>query len=533
MRLSILNRSLDHLFLLTRNELKRYFISWLAPLPILIGAVWYSASLGWEPLKLNLTGTWLYLITALILIMVYGLQSFSNEADRKTLDFILTKPISPYSIIFTKYFTGLIIFWGWWWAFGLFLAPDISLLNLPHGVGIQWIVLILFTVHGVSLLSGLLAKGLERFFVISLMTLTMGSGAYFIWYRIFSLVSLNYLWFDVPPQLLSLLEKKLPYYLTFLCLLAPLVGVVWSLKRKLQFWRFKPALGLIGIWLLTFSMVAIAYNIFTPPVWPDPNAQSGDWSLENQFAIVGTATHSEATTDRSYLSLARLGQKPRLIYTGTKLQNPRFAPNGKSMVFSENGRLKIYDLVRKTFTDIGEGPVATWDETGTRLIAAQTIDSEGLSHLNLIDLTNNQTQQLTSAAIKVADLIWDSQKDHLYIWGFSGELNRMDLKAKTTQLLPFPEKDQPQFFGIVKPNIRFQRENRLIFISQVFDRTVKIWILNMDDEVIRLTETKSDFRILTNGPLFFNQDGTAYLWPRIDGGFVYQSTYYDPNHDHP
>lgn len=536
MRLSLLNWShfLYHVFLLAKNELKKYFIAWLAPLPILTGAVWYSSRLGWEPIKLNMTGTWLYIITAIILIMVYGLQSFSSEADRKTLDFILTKPISPYSIIFAKYFTGLIIFWGWRHAFGLFFEPDISLLNLPDGVGIQWLALVLLTVHAVSLLSGLLAKGLERFFVISLMTLIMGSGAYFLWYKIFSLVSANFLWFDVPPQLLSLLEKKLPYYLTCLCLLAPLVGVIWSLRRKISFWRFKPALGLIGIWMLTFWIVAIAYNIFSPPVWPDRNAKFGDWSLENEFVLVGlnTTANSEAAAHRSYLSLARIGQKPRLIYTGTELKNPRFAPNGKSIVFSENGRLKIFDLEKKNFADISEGQVATWDENGTRLIAAHSIGPEGLSRLYLIDLTNNETQQLTSEAIKITDLIWDSKEDYLYILSFNGRLNRMNLKDNTTKELQFPENDQPRFFGVVKPNIRFQREDRLIFISQVFNSEVKVWILNMENELIWLSEEKNDFRILTNGPLIFNQDGTAYLWPRIDGGFVYQSTYYDRTHDH-
>ena len=535
MRLSLTNwNHLYHVFLLTINELKRYYIAWLTPLPILAVSIWYSSRLGWGLIELNMTGTWLYLITAIILIMVYGLQSFSNEADRKTLDFILTKPISPYSIIFAKYFTGLIIFWGWWLTFGLLFKPDISLLNLPNGVGIQWLTLVLLTVHAVSLFSGLLARGLERFFVISVMTLSMGSGAYYLWHKIFTLVSINFLWFDVPPQLLFLLEKLLPYYLMFLCLLAPLIGVIWSLKSKIRFWRFKPALGLIGIWVLSFWIVTIAYYLFIPQVWPDHNAKFGDWSSENKFALVGINedTNSEATAYQSYLSLAEIGQKPRFIYTGTKLKNPRFAPDGKLIVFSENDRLKIFDLVRKTFTDIGEGQVATWDESGARLIAAKTIGPESLSHLYLIDLTKNQTRQLTPETIKVTDLIWDSEANHLYIWGFNGQLNRLNINDKTIKELQFPKNAQPRFFGAVKPNIRFQREDRLIFIGQVFNRSVKIWILNMENELIWLSEEKSDFRILTNGPLIISQEGTACLWPRIDGGFVYQSTYYDRNHEH-
>lgn len=526
---------LYHLLLLTGNELKKFFLAWLAPLPVLIVAIWWSSRLGWEPVSLNSTGTWLYFLTAIILIMVYGLQSFSNEADRKTLDFILTKPISPYSIIFAKYFTGLIIFWGWWRAFGLFFRPDLPLLNLPKGIGNEWVILVLLTVHAVSLFSGLLARGLERFFVITVMAVTIGSGAYYLWDKIFTLINVNFLWFDIPPRLLTFLEKLLPYYLTFLSLLAPFVGVIWSLKSKTRFRHFRPAMGLIGIWLLTFCIIELACYLFSPLVWPDRDAKSGDWSPKDVIALVGSkniATSSGTITHQSYLSINRIGQKPRIIHTGNNLKNPRFAPDGKKIVFSENGRLKIFDPAKKAAFDIGEGEAAAWDDNGERLIAAQKIGPEGLSRLYLIDLAKNQTQQLTPDAIKVTDLIWDSKEDHLYICGFTGQLNRMDLKDKTIKELPFPENHQPWFFGVVKPNIRFQREDRLIFIGQVFDRTVKVWVLDMKNETLWLSEEKSDFRILTNGPLLFNQKCTAYLWPRIDGGFVYQSTYYDHNHHH-
>lgn len=535
MRLNlIITNHLFQMLQLTWNELKRLFIPWLAPLPVLIGTVWYSSKLGWEPVSLNSTGTWLYILAGIILIMVYGLQSFSSEADRKTLDFILTKPVSQYSIIFAKYFTGLFIFCCWWHIFAFFSTPNLSLLNLPQGFSNEWLILLLLIIHAVSFFSGLLARGLERFFVISVMALTMGSMSYYLWNKLFTLVSANFLWFDIPPRLLSFLEKLLPYYLTFLSLLAPFIGVIWILKSKTRLWRFKPALGLVGIWSLSFGTVIIAYYLFSPQVWPDRNARFGDWSPKDDIVLIGIneIANSQANAHQSYLSLNRLGRKPHLIYTGNDLKNPRFAPDGSRIVFSENGRLHIYVPAKKAVFDIGEGNVATWDKVGEKLIAAKQISNQGLSRLYLIDLINNQTQELTSDPIKVTDLIWDSDTNQLYIWDFTNRLNRMNLKDKIIKELKFPEKEQPHFFGVVKPNIRFQKEDRLIFIGQVFDRTVKVWVLNMDNEVIWLSEEKSDFRILTNGPLLLNQESTAYLWPRIDGGFVYQSTYYDRNHDH-
>jgi ABC-type transport system involved in multi-copper enzyme maturation permease subunit len=525
---------LFHILQLIRNELKRLFLPWLAPLPIFIGTVWYSSKLEWEPVSLNSTGTWLYILAGIILIMVYGLQSFSSEADRKTLDFILTKPISQYSIIFAKYFTGLFIFWCWWRIFAFFFRPNLSLLNLPQGIGNEWLILLLLTVHAVSLFSGLLARGLERFFVISVMTLTVGSMSYYLWNKIFTLVNTNFLWFDIPPRLLSFLEKILPCYLAFLSLLVPFTGVVWILKSKTRLWRFKPALGLVGIWSLSFGTVIIAYYLFSPQVWPDRTARFGDWSPGDDIVLVGfnETANSQTNAHQWYLSINRLGRKPHLIYTGNDLKNPRFAPNGNFLVFSEKGRLHIYNPAKKSVSDIGEGDLATWDNTGEKLIAAKQIGDQGLSRLYLIDLIDNQTQELTSDPIKVTDLLWDSDTNQLYIWDFTNRLTRMDLKNKTIKELRFPEKEQPLFFGVVKPNIRFQKEDRLIFIGQVFDRTVKVWVLNIKNETIWLSEEKSDFRILTNGPLLINPEGTAYLWPRIDGGFVYQSTYYDRNHTH-
>lgn len=532
-KLMIINH-LFHILHLIRNELKRLSLPLLAPLPVLIGALGYSSKLGWKPVSLNSTGTWLYILAGIILIMVYGLQAFSSEADRKTLDFILTKPVSQYSIIFAKYFTGLVIFWCWWLILSFFFKPNLSLLNLPQGIGNEWLIMLLLTVHGVSFLSGLLARGLERFFVISVMTLTVGSMSYYFWNKIFTLLTANFLWFDIPPRLLFFLEKILPYYLAFLSLLVPFTGVIWILKSKTRLWRFRPVLGLTGIWSLSFGLVIIAYYLFSPQVWPDRNARFGDWSPGNDIVLVGIneTADSQNNAHQSYLSLNRLGRKPHLIYTGNDLKNPRFAPDGNCLVFSEKGRLHIYNPAKKAVSEIGEGDAAAWDNTGEKLIAAKQIGDQGLSRLYLIDLINNQTQELTDDPIKVTDLIWDSATNQLYIWDFTNQLKRMDLKDKTIKEIQFPEKDQPHFFGVVKPNIRFQKEDRLIFIGQVYDRAIKVWVLNMETETIWPAEEKRDFRILTNGPLLINQEGTAYLWPRIDGGFVYQSAYYDRNNTH-
>lgn len=523
---------INHTCLLTWNELKKNSLAWLAPLPVLTGVFWWSSRQAWTPLSLNAAGTWAYLLTAIVLIMVYGLQAFSGEADRKTLDFILTKPLAPLAILFAKYLPGLIIFMIWWHSFSLFLKPDFASLNLPQGIGIEWAMLTFLTVHAVSVFSGLLSRGLERFFVITVMTAAMGSAAYYLWHKIFTLITVNFLWFDIPPQLRFFLEKLLPCYLAVLCLLLPLTGVYWSLKSKTRLWRFKPALGLSGAWLLTLLIIEFACFLFNPQVWPDRNCQTGDWHPKSGVVLAGVKKAAVDSTPQSYLSLNRNGRKPRIIHTGTDLKNPRFSPDGARIVFSENGRLKIMNLTDKTLLDIDEGEVAAWGGDGTSLIAAKKIGPRGLSRLYLIDLKNKQTRSLTSQQLEISDLVWDSERERLYLLSYTDRLSRMDLRDFSIKEVPFPEDDPPKFFGVVKPNLRLQKEDGLLFIGQVFDRIIKIYILNPENEVIQFSEEKSDFRILTNGPLLFNQEGTAYLWPRIDGGFVYQATYYDRDHHH-
>ena len=415
-----------HALLLTGNEFKRNAPVWSAPLPVMLGAVWFSSRSGWRPLSLNATGTWLFILSGIILIMVYGLQSFSSEADRKTLDFILTKPISAGAIIFAKYLPGLAVFWCWFSAFSLILKPNLALLNLPQGIGPEWLILVLLTIHAVSFLSGLLARGLERFMVITVLSLVTAAGAYFLWNKIFTLITANFLWYDIPPRLLFFLEKLLPCYLAVLSLLAPLVGVYWSLKSKVRLWRFKPALGLISVWLLTLLAVEFGRFIFAPTVWPDRNGKSGDWHPQKGLVLAGLdqkTSNSEPTEVQSYLSLNRPGHKPQIIYTGTKLNNPRFSPDGHYLVFSEDGRLKIMDAAKKTTVDMGEGQVATWAEDGSRLITAKKVGPKGLSLLYLIDLKNDQTRQLSPEGFEITDLIWDCRREKLYILGFAAQLH--------------------------------------------------------------------------------------------------------------
>ena len=56
------------------------------------------------------------------------------------------------------------------------------------------------------------------------------------------------------------------------------------------------------------------------------------------------------------------------------------------------------------------------------------------------------------------------------------------------------------YFGAVRPDLRLENKTPGS-LSQVFDRTIKVYILNPENEVIPVFRRKKRFSILTNGPL--------------------------------
>ena len=516
------------------SEFRRNLISFLLPLPVFLFAAVYMRLTGANGAQLGTTGIWGYLVFFAILAMVYGLQCFSSEADRKTLDFILSRPISPFMILTVKYLSSIAVFLGWLAAAIPLLKPDLKKLPLMPGMGQEWILLIFLVIHGMSFFAGLLAKGLERFFVVSFLSALMGWLCYHIWNMAFSLMSSNYYWFDIPPRLHDFVARGIPLYLACLSLAAPLVGTLWFLRSRTRPWQYKPIRRLAGVWAATYIMVLLAQRLFSPPVWPDINAVCGDWHEKGGIVLVSAVKTGKKTQENaggpkrqnSRLSIGPLGGRQKTYYTGVNIKKPRFSPGGDMVVFSEDGQLRLLKIRERKVVKLGPGDIASWSHDGKRLIFAHIIGRNGLSRIYELNLENYQKVQVTEEEFNLADLAWDSINHKLYMVGYLHTISCLDLDTMRKYNFKADEALNKVVLGVVNPSTVLSMEDGRLFIGVIYARKLQIFALDLKTGDITLTEDKLDIRLQTGAPLLIHNKFKAFIWPRIDGSFEYQGTYF-------
>ena len=67
-------------------------------------------------------------------------------------------------------------------------------------------------------------------------------------------------------------------------------------------------------------------------------------------------------------------------------------------------------------------------------------------------------------------------------------------------------------------------QDNLILIGQEYNQDLEIYYLDSRTGKFRSDEEFSDLRIKERAPLIINDLGTAMIWSRYDGSFVYQVT---------
>jgi hypothetical protein len=524
-------------------ELKRNLFSFILPSFFYLITLVYIFFSGTN--RLAPVATWTLLILAVLVAMVYGLQCFSNEADKKTLDFILSRPLSPTLIVSVKYFLSLLILFVWMELFTATVTVDLDQLPLVEGMGPEWILLIVLMIHSISFFAGLLSKGLERFFVITALTGLLALAGYYLWSLAFNLLKINNLVFDILPYQLKFVQTTIPIYLTILSLATSFYGTIWHLRSRIPISRFQPAKWIGGFWVGTYLLLLLAGHVFAPPLRPDTRIKYGDW--HDQTGILSCGPLAEppqifknrpAGLVKYRIALAKLGHQSRVVYTGFNLQNPRFDPDGSRVVFAENGVLKILFLKNGRIAPIGPGNLGSWSRDGKQLICAQITGKQALSKLYQYDVTTRQKKDLDASAHNITGIYWDSDSGRLYFWGFEDEVSCLDLKNNTVrQFTAGTDRDKPlNYYGIIPPVVSFNLEKKAPVWSQVFEDEVRIFELNPQTGKITLVENVVNRSVKTASPAFINNRFKAFLWQRIDGSFVYQATQFEShkgdNHEH-
>lgn len=548
------------------NELKRNLILFLIPLPVFAILLNVNIFSPGSKIIVGANGTWAYISIGILLAMTYGLQCFSQDADKKTLDFIITRPISLYLIILVKYLTSIGIFLIWSFLIRNQIQLNLSELPLPNGMGEEWILLTFLTIHAISLFSGLLVKGLERFFAIIILTGSMTYLCYQFWVKLFDLLMANYFWYDIPPYQMNFVIKVFPILLAILALITPLIATLWQLKNRIPLQHFTSGKTIIGIWLSIYLLILMAQYLFSPPLWPDGTFKSGDW--HDQAGIVTASTVDPSYEDRIVLyneqvkfklNLTQLGQKPKVLYQGYNLYHPSISPNGKMIAFTEDNILKVMNIKTKEVIEIYNPKsknnlidsittkqpqrsilykpnFAIWGEDSKHLIYVDFLNDNGLSNLYLFHTQKGLLKKINKEPLTVGDLVWDSCENALYIIGNDHDnaityLNTNSLKQKT---YPMPSKIRPStIFSLTGPCVIDHRTEKILLVMKYLD-TIRIYSFDIHNKEFDLVEQYVDERIKPNIPILLNNNLTAFIFPRLDGSFQYKATKFhiDKNHDH-
>ena len=529
---TIIRNWMESSILLIKNEFSHNFLSFILPIPIYLCLLGYILLTGQKPVNIGVNGTWIFITFGILLAMIYGLQCFSGDSDKKTLDFILTRPVSIPNIVLIKYFSGLSVLGIWIYLFWQSIMLDLSQLPLPKGIGPEWIILLILIVYSMSMFSGLLAKGLERFFVVIVLTGAMSYLSYFLWSKLFYLITANYYWYDIPPYQMKFITTYFPLFLTLVSLITAITATIWQLRSRIPVWRFNLAKTTIFLWLLTSIIVFLTEYLLAPPLWPISNAKFGDWHSSKGIVIVNPVESQyefrrirQGENVQFQLKLSKLGRKPKTIYAGINLAHPRFSPDGKSILFSEQNILKIINTKNKKIKQLGPGYFGTWSADGTKLIYAKTIGKKGLSSLFIRDLKTGTKKIVTPHHYELADIIWDSQKKQLYLIGFATNIKRLDLSTGKIFEYSYQKEEKPSsYFGFFAPAVTLDNNTHNLFIAQVLQEDLCIYMISPEQEKIELQEKFSNFRLKTGAILLLNNDLTSFLWPRIDGTFGFQAT---------
>ncbi len=515
----------QQLTVLSRSELYRNWLLYLLPLPVMFGIIIYRSVTG-SSLNLPVFGIWLTLGMIGLLALVYGLQCFSNETDRQTLDFLISRPLSPYIIVSVKYVLSCFALLFWLLIASFLIRLDFSLLPLPKGMGPEWIVLFILVIHAMSFLAGITAKGFERLFVVVVASGSISWLSYQYWNKIFNLITANFYWPDIPNRLMLVTTTILPYLLTVLGLAIPITGTIWYLRSRMRWWEFKPFYWLSGSWLSLYGLICLAEFLFSPPIPPMDSVNYGDWHEQTGIVLCQTVANKPNVKKTAQLFYMKYGGKPKPIYRGRDIQKPKFSPNGQQLIFIEDGIVKSYTFASGQVTSLTSGTASAWSNDGRSIIVAKPNGNDEKALLYTYNLTNKHLQPISGQPFSITELAWDSQREVVVIFGKLTELTRFDLKTQTAEKLSFPKLDEPSIFKVVHPSIvTLPKDNSLLF-GQVFDRTVKIYHVPLTPGKPSLLEEKTDVRILTGPPVLINNQGVSYIWPRFDGGFETQISYY-------
>ncbi|HHZ20456.1 MAG TPA: hypothetical protein GX391_08130 [Firmicutes bacterium] len=513
---------------LCQKEVVQNLVNLLFPglfyLPLAITAFLRQAPVPFGP-ELSIAA----LIASAVLAIVYGLQGFAREADKKTMDFILSRPISLPVLIGVKLLFSTGVFALWLFLFQFVVDLDLSKVPFPTKLDPSWCGVVLIMLNSMGFIAGLITRGAERLVVTVVLTGLVAGLSYGVWLQCFDLMSARYFWFDIPPHIYGLVARIIPWTLLLLSLWIPWVLVLWYLKGKPNPLCFPAFRRCFFLWAVTFLLTRLASLTLGPALWPaDLEIREGDWHLRSGLVLTATPPFSYSRQGGSSLYLAKISGKPYRIYTGNKITNPRWSPLGDALAFVEDGQIKIYHRGRTTA--LGQGNNPTWSGDGRKLAYTLQLEKDKqIQRVYALDLTSKKTTLLGTIPSGLLDLVWDSDRQQLYGAHQDGYLYLIDLAKEESKKIKIPS---PVQLAMRHPRL-VQTLAGDILLSLAGEHEVQVYSYQPGRDRLVLLETKSGREVATVTQSFISPDGAGFLWPRIDGAFEYQGIIPPHDHDHP
>lgn len=468
---------------LLQKELKQNYLMYgLSAVFLAIGII-YRQSADFVP------GNWLQVLAFCIPVAfagAYGFQGFDLEENYRTRDFLLSRPLTVSGIILAKYFCGLVILsvftiaWIWALAPGMIEFPDFYDFQSFWGSASLAMVILIYST---SFTTGAFVRGAKKLLFGIVVNGGVLAWFFFCWLKLLSL-------FYFYPALTNYpLPAYMAIFLAVLGLLLFILGfqkmlVTLFLRNTLWETGRKPLTIYLGILILLPLVSWSAAVVSQPAIYPFQSLWSSffseEWFIASQGAPQPRGDLYALVDIRGRLGLARKNEKPRIIYQGERAEGNRlsqivWAPDGKKIAFSENGRIKVLSLANRQLEQRFTGGVPFWsaDARQMMMIKKAPRESRGTAadfEIFLADFPRGtvsaRARRLGNLTSFLEPLAWDSVRQDILFVDENWQLISMNIRTRQIQVYNLPIRRFPEkiFFRQVIP----PQAGRSVFRVAVF-----------------------------------------------------------------
>jgi hypothetical protein len=505
------------------KELRQNSFIYAIPFLFILGALIYGViNPKWLTVDL---GQIIALVVPLALACSYGLQAFDLEENGQTRDFLITRPVSIETILWTKFSGGLLVLLPLTvlWSFAFF--PQQVRLPFPltdfRNIWFTAFLTLVFIVYLASLAAGVWVKGPKKLLAGAAISVSISFIFFFGWFEAMTYIYLNTKFSNSTAQIEAGLAMIIVTAgLLFLLLLLFRHGVIASLRNEFSQSLRKNILIALSLFILLPITIGLINRLDRPAIQPFHSLYTTLFNRENWF--VGSQSQRQyngdlyAFVDRNWLGIGRINQKARIIYKAplkSTIFNPIWSPDGARIAIIVDQKVVIVDALKRKLLqtlNLSADQIA-WSSDGRQLLIAKKIKSRELGSttrkiivnsflVSQIDLTTNSIQKQRNISFPGTSFAWDSSGDQIIgLEAYSWTMGTIHLGTNQTKLFQVPPRSNEQvvYSRIIPLSANF-RIFRIIILTFDIQNKRRIYLYKYDNTAGKLTLQA----VLKNHPLY-------------------------------